>query len=83
MSPPRERAGHSLYPTLHTRPRPSSGQEVGRSPAESFSSSASSYEGSDREDQRLTETSGQRSSPETESQEDPSAKRMRTDRWLT
>ncbi|XP_016344701.1 myocyte-specific enhancer factor 2A-like [Sinocyclocheilus anshuiensis] len=84
ISPPRERVGHSLYPTIHTRPRPSSGKEVGRSPAESFSSSGSSYEGSDREDQRLdshpgTTTSGQRSSPETESQEDPSVKRMRTD----
>uniref|UniRef100_A0A8C2DKC2 Myocyte enhancer factor 2ab n=1 Tax=Cyprinus carpio TaxID=7962 RepID=A0A8C2DKC2_CYPCA len=88
ISPPRERAGHSLYPTIHTRPRPSSGQEVGRSPAESLSSSGSSYEGSDREDQRLdshpgTTTSGQRSSPETESQEDPSVKRMRTDSWVT
>ncbi|XP_058638044.1 myocyte-specific enhancer factor 2A isoform X2 [Onychostoma macrolepis] len=88
ISPPRERAGHSLYPTIHTRPRPSSGQEVGRSPAESFSSSGSSYEGSDREDQRLdshpvTATSGQRSSPETERQEDPSFKRMRTDSWVT
>ncbi|KTG36783.1 hypothetical protein cypCar_00008912 [Cyprinus carpio] len=88
ISPPRERAGLSLYPTIHTRPRPSSGQEVGRSPAESLSSSGSSYEGSDREDQRLdshpgTTTSGQRSSPETESQEDPSVKRMRTDSWVT
>ncbi|KAL1271830.1 hypothetical protein QQF64_030846 [Cirrhinus molitorella] len=88
ISPPRERAGHSLYPSIHTRPRPNSRQELGRSPAESFSSSGSSYEGSDREDQRLdshmvTATSGQssRSSPETESQEDPSVKRMRTDSW--
>ncbi|XP_042583148.1 myocyte-specific enhancer factor 2A-like isoform X3 [Cyprinus carpio] len=88
FSAQRERAGLSLYPTIHTRPRPSSGQEVGRSPAESLSSSGSSYEGSDREDQRLdshpgTTTSGQRSSPKTESQEDPSVKRMRTDSWVT
>ncbi|XP_016140392.1 myocyte-specific enhancer factor 2A isoform X2 [Sinocyclocheilus grahami] len=90
ISPPRERAGHSIYPTIHTRPRPNSRQEVGRSPAESFSSSGSSYEGSDREDQRLDShtvaaTSGQssRSSPETENQEDPSVKRMRTESWVT
>ncbi|XP_073692803.1 myocyte-specific enhancer factor 2A-like [Garra rufa] len=90
ISPPRERAGHSLYPSIHTRPRPNSRQDVGRSPTESFSSSGSSYEGSDREDQRLdshmvTATSGQnsRSSPETESQDDPSVKRMRTDNWVT
>ncbi|XP_026122474.1 myocyte-specific enhancer factor 2A isoform X1 [Carassius auratus] len=85
ISPPRERAGHSLYPT---KPRPDSGQEVGRSPAESFGSSGSSYEGSDREEQQLdshpgTATSGQRSSTETDSQEDPSVKRMRTDSWVT
>lgn len=90
ISPPRERAGHPVYPTIHTRPRPNSRQEVGRSPAESFSSSGSSYEGSDREDQRLdshTATAisaqGSRSLPETKNQEDPSVKRMRTDSWET
>ncbi|XP_067301297.1 myocyte-specific enhancer factor 2A isoform X2 [Pseudorasbora parva] len=90
ISPPRERAGHSAYPTVHTRPRPNSRQEVGRSPAESFSSSGSSYEGSDREDQRLDShaataisAQGGRSSPETKNQEDPSVKRMRTDSWET
>ncbi|XP_048039712.1 myocyte-specific enhancer factor 2A isoform X2 [Megalobrama amblycephala] len=79
ISPPR----HSVYPTI--RPRPSSRQEV-----ESFSSSASSYEGSDREDQRLdshtaaaASAQGSRSSPETETQQDPSVKRMRTDSWET
>ncbi|XP_059362901.1 myocyte-specific enhancer factor 2A-like isoform X2 [Carassius carassius] len=90
ISPPREHAGPSLYHTIHPRPRPNSRQEVGRSPAESFSSSGSSYEGSDREDQRLDShtvaaSSGQssRSSPETENQEDPSVKRMRTESWVT
>ncbi|XP_043099088.1 myocyte-specific enhancer factor 2A [Puntigrus tetrazona] len=88
VSPPRERPGHSPYPNIHARPRPGSGQEVGRSPAESFSSSGSSYEGSDREDQRLDShpgpaASGLRSSPETESREDPLVKRMRTDSWVT
>ncbi|KAK9971390.1 hypothetical protein ABG768_024759 [Culter alburnus] len=79
ISPPR----HSVYPTI--RPRPSSRQEV-----ESFSSSASSYEGSDREDQRLdshtataVSAQGSRSPPETETQQDPSVKRMRTDSWET
>ncbi|KAK7176830.1 hypothetical protein R3I93_000927 [Phoxinus phoxinus] len=81
-SPPR----HPVYPAIHTRPRPNSTQEVGRSPADSFSSSGSSYEGSDREDQRLdshTATAisaqGTRSSPEMEN----SVKRMRTDSWET
>uniref|UniRef100_A0A8C2PU13 Myocyte enhancer factor 2ab n=1 Tax=Cyprinus carpio TaxID=7962 RepID=A0A8C2PU13_CYPCA len=90
ISPQRENAGPSLYHTIHPRPRPNSRQEVGHSPAESFSSSGSSYEGSDREDQRLdshtiTATSGQSSglSPETENQEDPSVKRMRTESWVT
>uniref|UniRef100_A0A8C1BZ25 Myocyte enhancer factor 2ab n=2 Tax=Cyprinus carpio TaxID=7962 RepID=A0A8C1BZ25_CYPCA len=90
ISPQREHAGPSLYHTIHPRPRPNSRQEVGHSPAESFSSSGSSYEGSDREDQRLdshtiTATSGQSSglSPETENQEDPSVKRMRTESWVT
>ncbi|XP_051756584.1 myocyte-specific enhancer factor 2A isoform X4 [Ctenopharyngodon idella] len=79
ISPPR----HSVYPNI--RPRPNSRQEV-----ESFSSSASSYEGSDREDQRLdshtataVSAQGSRSSPETENQQDPSVKRMRTDSWET
>ncbi|XP_056115050.1 myocyte-specific enhancer factor 2A [Rhinichthys klamathensis goyatoka] len=82
VSPPR----HPVYPTVHTRPRPNSTQEVGRSPADSFSSSGSSYEGSDREDQRLdshtataTSAQGTRSSPEMEN----SVKRMRTDSWET
>ncbi|KAG1959462.1 myocyte-specific enhancer factor 2A isoform X2 [Pimephales promelas] len=82
VSPPR----HPLYPTIHTRPRPNSTQEVGRSPADSFSSSVSSNEGSDREDQRLdshtataTSAQGSRSSPEMEN----SVKRMRTDSWET
>ncbi|XP_073764220.1 myocyte-specific enhancer factor 2A isoform X1 [Danio rerio] len=84
VSPPRE---HLVY---HSRPQLGSRPDVGRSPADSFSSSGSSYEGSDREDQRLdTQThtapsgAGSRSSPETESQEDPSVKRMRTDSWVT
>lgn len=84
VSPPRE---HLVY---HSRPRLSSRPDTGRSPADSFSSSGSSYEGSDREDQRLdTQThstssgAGSRSSPEIESQEDPSVKRMRTDSWVT
>ncbi|CAM4517825.1 unnamed protein product [Leuciscus chuanchicus] len=80
VSPPR----HPAYPTIHTRPRPNSTQD--RSPADSFSSSGSSYEGSDREDQRLdshTATAisaqGTRSSPGMEN----SVKRMRTDSWDT
>nr|XP_055031211.1 myocyte-specific enhancer factor 2A [Misgurnus anguillicaudatus]XP_055031285.1 myocyte-specific enhancer factor 2A [Misgurnus anguillicaudatus] len=90
-SPPRERPANSLYPNIHTIPVPDhTRQEVGRSSADSFSSSGSSYEGSDREDQRLdsltvTATSIQesRSSPGTEDRDDPSFKRMRTDNWVT
>ncbi|KAA0722886.1 Myocyte-specific enhancer factor 2A [Triplophysa tibetana] len=88
-SPPREHA-HSLYPNIHIMPLPDTRQELGRSPTDSFSSSGSSYEGSDREDQRLdslpvnaTERYGSRSSPGTEDQDDPSFKRMRTDSWVT
>ncbi|KAI7814147.1 myocyte-specific enhancer factor 2A [Triplophysa rosa] len=88
-SPPRERA-HSLYPNIHIVPLPDSRQEFGRSPADSFSSSGSSYEGSDREDQRVdslpvtaTQRHGSRSSPGAEDQDDPSFKRMRTDSWVT
>ncbi|XP_056599084.1 myocyte-specific enhancer factor 2A [Triplophysa dalaica] len=88
-SPPREHA-HSLYPNIHIVPLPDTTQELGRSPADSFSSSGSSYEGSDREDQRVdslpvtvTQRHGSRSSPGTEDQDDPSFKRMRTDSWVT
>ncbi|XP_051990750.1 myocyte-specific enhancer factor 2A-like [Xyrauchen texanus] len=90
ISLPREHAAHCIYTSIHTMQLPNSRHEVGRSPAESFSSSGSSYESSDREDQRVdfqlvTATPGQgtRISPGTEDQEDPSIKRIRTDSWVT
>ncbi|XP_052008005.1 myocyte-specific enhancer factor 2A isoform X1 [Xyrauchen texanus] len=90
ISPPREHAAQSIYPPIHTMSAPNSKHEVGHSPAESFSSSGSSYECSDREDQRLdsqsvTATPGQgsKTSPGTVDQDNPSVKRMRTDSCVT
>ncbi|XP_051560403.1 myocyte-specific enhancer factor 2A-like [Myxocyprinus asiaticus] len=90
ISLPREHAAQCIYTSIHTMHLPNSRHEVGRSPVESFSSSGSSHEGSDREDQRVdsqsvTATPGQgsRKSPGTEDQEDPSVKRIRTDSWVT
>uniref|UniRef100_A0AAY5F4C4 Holliday junction regulator protein family C-terminal domain-containing protein n=1 Tax=Electrophorus electricus TaxID=8005 RepID=A0AAY5F4C4_ELEEL len=68
---------------------PSSRQEAGRSPAESLSSSCSSYEGSDREEQRRDlnppmPVPGQaRPLTGLETSGGPSLKRLRMDTWVT
>lgn len=88
ISPPRDRVSHSIYlnqpPTPATHPTSSSKQEMGRSPADSISSSCSSYEGSDREDHRPEFLGGlARTQSGTEGRESPSVKRMRMDSWVT
>ncbi|XP_007246199.3 myocyte-specific enhancer factor 2A isoform X1 [Astyanax mexicanus] len=85
ISPPRERGSSMVFLTL---PPPSSRQDLGRSPAESLSSSCSSYEGSDREDQRRDSSHqsvlGQGRPPSVpEGSGRPSLKRLRTDNWVT
>ncbi|KAI4903571.1 hypothetical protein NFI96_032908 [Prochilodus magdalenae] len=82
MSPPRERGTPMAFLAL---PPPSSRQELGRSPVESLSSSCSSYEGSDREDQRThPPVPGQARPPSgAESSGGPSLKRLRTENWVT
>ncbi|XP_035272975.1 myocyte-specific enhancer factor 2A-like isoform X2 [Anguilla rostrata] len=96
ISPPRERitpAGF-LHQQQQAPPPPSSSssahpsrQEVGRSPADSLSSSCSSYDGSDREDPRTDFHSplglGQPAGGGTEGRDSPSVKRMRMDAWVT
>ncbi|KAM3877093.1 myocyte-specific enhancer factor 2A-like [Diretmus argenteus] len=93
ISPPRDRLSQSGYmthappPSLppHAPPSSSSRAEMGRSPANSISSSCSSYEaGSDREEQQRPDFH----SPtlggvgRSEGRESPSVKRMRMDSWV-
>ncbi|XP_066503306.1 myocyte-specific enhancer factor 2A-like isoform X2 [Hoplias malabaricus] len=84
ISPPQEHGTPLAFLTL---PPPASRQEVGRSPAESLSSSCSSYEGSDREDQRRdhahSSVPGQGRPPGPEGSGGPSLKRLRTENWVT
>ncbi|XP_034390834.1 myocyte enhancer factor 2aa isoform X2 [Cyclopterus lumpus] len=86
ISPPRERVTPSCFP--HQQPQQgSSRQEVlGRSPADSLSSSCSSYDGSDREDHRPDFHSPLglgRPPAGSEDRESPSVKRLRMDTWVT
>ncbi|XP_036390961.1 myocyte-specific enhancer factor 2A-like isoform X2 [Megalops cyprinoides] len=78
ISPPRER---------FAPPNPGSRQDMGRSPADSLSSSCSSYEGSDREDPRAEFHSplgqGRPAAGGGDGRESPSVKRMRMDTWVT
>ncbi|KAF7652747.1 hypothetical protein LDENG_00092720, partial [Lucifuga dentata] len=96
-SPPRDRLSQSGYMTqahpTHLPPPPphsssssSTRAELGRSPADSVSSSCSSHEGgSDREEQQRPDF---HSPPvggvtQSEGRERPTVKRMRTDSWVT
>uniref|UniRef100_A0A3Q3W309 MADS-box domain-containing protein n=1 Tax=Mola mola TaxID=94237 RepID=A0A3Q3W309_MOLML len=85
-SPPRERVTPSGFPS-HQPQQGSSRQEVlGRSPADSLSSSCSSYDGSDREDHRPDFHSPLglgRPPAGSEDRESPSVKRLRMDTWVT
>ncbi|XP_067105617.1 myocyte-specific enhancer factor 2A-like isoform X4 [Osmerus mordax] len=94
ISPPRDRVTQSGFMAQHPAPPPphtsssSSRPEMGRSPADSISSSCSSYDGSDREDHRSdfhSSTLGALARPQggTENRESPSVKRMRMESWVT
>ncbi|XP_061898572.1 myocyte enhancer factor 2aa isoform X3 [Entelurus aequoreus] len=96
ISPPRERATPSGFPQhqhqQQQQPPPQQGpgrQDVlGRSPADSLSSSCSSYDGSDREDHRADFHSPlaglvRPPAPAAGDRESPSVKRLRMDAWVT
>ncbi|XP_061577888.1 myocyte enhancer factor 2aa isoform X2 [Cololabis saira] len=87
ISPPRERVSSSGFPQQQQPQQRSSRQEVlGRSPADSLSSSCSSYDGSDREDHRPDFHSPLglgRPPAGSEDRESPSVKRLRMDTWVT
>ncbi|XP_058855187.1 myocyte-specific enhancer factor 2A-like isoform X6 [Acipenser ruthenus] len=82
ISPPRDRVPPSGF---GPQPPPSR-QDMGRSPADSLSSSSSSYDGSDREDLRtdFQPSMGLGRPPAGgEDRESPSVKRMRMENWVT
>uniref|UniRef100_A0A8C9M6M1 Myocyte enhancer factor 2A n=1 Tax=Panthera tigris altaica TaxID=74533 RepID=A0A8C9M6M1_PANTA len=93
ISPPRDPMTPSGFQQQQQQPQPQPqppqppqpGQEMGRSPVDSLSSSSSSYDGSDREDPRGDFHSpivlGR--PPNSEDRESPSVKRMRMDAWVT
>lgn len=87
ISPPRGRVTPSGFPPQQQPQQGSSRQEVlGRSPADSLSSSCSSYDGSDREDHRADFHSPLglgRPPAVSEDRESPSVKRLRMDTWVT
>ncbi|XP_077601084.1 myocyte enhancer factor 2aa isoform X2 [Stigmatopora nigra] len=94
ISPPRERVTPSGFPPQQQQQQqqpqhqhgPGRQQEgLGRSPADSLSSSCSSYDGSDREDHRPDFHSplGLGRAPAAGDRESPSVKRLRMDTWVT
>ncbi|XP_059362410.1 myocyte enhancer factor 2aa isoform X10 [Carassius carassius] len=87
ISPPRERITPSGFPPQQQQQPPSSRPDMGRSPADSLSSSCSSYDGSDREDHRHDFHSplglGRPPAAGAEERESPTVKRMRMDTWVT
>uniref|UniRef100_UPI0037E71EF1 myocyte enhancer factor 2aa isoform X1 n=1 Tax=Semicossyphus pulcher TaxID=241346 RepID=UPI0037E71EF1 len=86
ISPPRERVTPSGFPPQHPQQGSSRQEVLGRSPADSLSSSCSSYDGSDREDHRPDFHSPLglgRPPAGSEDRESPSVKRLRMDTWVT
>ncbi|KAM6937312.1 myocyte enhancer factor 2aa isoform 6-T9 [Xenentodon cancila] len=86
ISPPRERVTPSGFPQQQPQQRSSRQEVLGRSPADSLSSSCSSYDGSDREDHRPDFHSPLglgRPPAGSEDRESPSVKRLRMDTWVT
>nr|XP_057930700.1 myocyte enhancer factor 2aa isoform X4 [Doryrhamphus excisus] len=89
ISPPRERVTPSGFPPQQPPQQGSGRQEgLGRSPADSLSSSCSSYDGSDREDHRADFHSsltglGRPPAAGASDRESPSVKRLRMDTWVT
>ncbi|XP_075894139.1 myocyte enhancer factor 2aa [Nelusetta ayraudi] len=85
-SPPRERVTPSGFPPQQPQQGSSRQEALGRSPADSLSSSCSSYDGSDREDHRPDFHSPLglgRPPAGSEDRESPSVKRLRMDTWVT
>ncbi|XP_067356776.1 myocyte enhancer factor 2aa isoform X2 [Channa argus] len=86
ISPPRERVTPSGFGPQQPQQGSSRQEVMGRSPADSLSSSCSSYDGSDREDHRPDFHSPLglgRPPAGTEDRETPSVKRLRIDSWVT
>ncbi|XP_070762763.1 myocyte enhancer factor 2aa isoform X1 [Enoplosus armatus] len=86
ISPPRERVTPSGFPPQQPHQGSSRQEVLGRSPADSLSSSCSSYDGSDREDHRPDFHSPLglgRPPAGSEDRESPSVKRLRMDTWVT
>ncbi|KAM6926400.1 myocyte enhancer factor 2aa isoform 5-T9 [Lycodopsis pacificus] len=86
ISPPRERVTPSGFPHQHLQQGSGRQEVLGRSPADSLSSSCSSYDGSDREDHRPDFHSPLglgRPPAGSEDRESPSVKRLRMDTWVT
>uniref|UniRef100_A0A3Q3C7H8 Myocyte enhancer factor 2aa n=2 Tax=Haplochromini TaxID=319058 RepID=A0A3Q3C7H8_HAPBU len=86
ISPPRERVTPSGFPSQQPQQGSSRQEVLGRSPADSLSSSCSSYDGSDREDHRPDFHSPLglgRPPAGSEDRESPSVKRLRMDTWVT
>ncbi|XP_019118545.1 myocyte enhancer factor 2aa isoform X5 [Larimichthys crocea] len=86
ISPPRERVTPSGFPPQQPQQGSSRQEVLGRSPADSLSSSCSSYDGSDREDHRPDFHSPLglgRPPASSEDRESPSVKRLRMDTWVT
>ncbi|MBN3284403.1 MEF2A factor, partial [Polyodon spathula] len=82
ISPPRDR----IPPSGFGPQQPPVRQDMGRSPADSLSSSSSSYDGSDREDLRTDFQASLglgRPPAGGEDRESPSVKRMRMENWVT
>uniref|UniRef100_A0A671WZ37 Myocyte enhancer factor 2aa n=1 Tax=Sparus aurata TaxID=8175 RepID=A0A671WZ37_SPAAU len=85
-SPPRERVTPSGFAHQQLQQGSSRQEVLGRSPADSLSSSCSSYDGSDREDHRPDFHSPLglgRPPAGSEERESPSVKRLRMDTWVT
>ncbi|KAL8184322.1 UNVERIFIED_CONTAM: Myocyte-specific enhancer factor 2D [Gekko kuhli] len=83
VSPNRER---NTATPLSSFPHQARHEPTGRSPVDSLSSNASSYEGNEREDQSRADFSSSLGllRPTTEAEgENPSVKRMRLDAWVT
>ncbi|KAM9754209.1 myocyte enhancer factor 2aa isoform 6-T8 [Menidia menidia] len=86
ISPPRERVTSSGFPPQQPQQGSSRQEVLGRSPADSLSSSCSSYDGSDREDHRPDFHSPLglgRPPAGSEDRESSSVKRLRMDTWVT
>ncbi|XP_029952384.1 myocyte enhancer factor 2aa isoform X2 [Salarias fasciatus] len=86
ISPPRDRVTPSGFPPQQPQQGSSRQEVLGRSPADSLSSSCSSYDGSDREDHRPDFHSPLglgRPPAGSEERESPSVKRLRMDTWVT